>query len=118
MSKIEVSVGGAAGAERDAAARFISAWRRAERGENVHERHVAFESWEGLVRVLTPKRVELLRHLRRHPARSIRALSKAVGRDYSNVHADVGALAGAGLLDTSDGGVRADYDAIQTRIAL
>jgi len=38
-----------------------------------------------------------------------------------NVHADVGALAGAGLLDTlnaSDGGVRANYDAIQVRIAL
>jgi predicted transcriptional regulator len=54
------------------------------------------------------------------PARcpSIRALAKALGRDYSNVHADVQALTGAGLLDASSGGVRADYDAIETRIAI
>jgi predicted transcriptional regulator len=45
-------------------------------------------------------------------------LAKALGRDYSNVHADVQALAKAGLLDTSQKGVRADYDAIETRIAI
>jgi hypothetical protein len=39
-------------------------------------------------------------------------------RDYSNVHADVQALKAAGLLDTSDGGVHADYDAIETKIAI
>jgi len=49
---------------------------------------------------------------------SIRALAKALGRDYSNVHADVQALAAAGLLDTAGGGVRADYDAIETKIAI
>jgi predicted transcriptional regulator len=49
---------------------------------------------------------------------SIRALAKALSRDYSNVHADVKALAGAGLLDNSVKGVRADYDAIETRIAI
>jgi predicted transcriptional regulator len=48
----------------------------------------------------------------------VRALAKALERDYSNVHADVKALAGAGLLDASAGGVRADYDAIETRIAI
>jgi hypothetical protein len=36
----------------------------------------------------------------------------------SNVHADVQALAAAGLLDTADGGVQADYDVIETRIAI
>ena len=53
----------------------------------------------------------------RHPARSIRAVSQALGRDYSNVHADLRALADAGLLDTTGGGARANYDAIQTTIA-
>ena len=48
----------------------------------------------------------------------MRALAKALGRDYSNVHADVQALAAAGLLDTADGGVQADYDVIETRIAI
>jgi predicted transcriptional regulator len=69
-------------------------------------------------RALTGKRMELLRYVRRHDVASIRALAKALGRDYSNVHADVQALTGAGLLDASSGGVRADYDAIETRIAI
>jgi hypothetical protein len=54
----------------------------------------------------------------RHKVTSVRALAKALGRDYSNVHADVQALTAAGLLDATDGGVRADYDAIETKIAI
>jgi predicted transcriptional regulator len=42
-------------------ARAIDAWHRMEHGEAVHERHVGFETWETMVRVLTPKRLELLR---------------------------------------------------------
>ena len=45
------------------AQRFIDAWHRAERGEAVKEHHVSFESWQGLARVLTPTRLELLHHL-------------------------------------------------------
>ena len=62
--------------------------------------------------------MELLRYVRRHKVTSVRALAKALGRDYSNVHADVQALTAAGLLDTTDNGVHADYDAIETKIAI
>jgi predicted transcriptional regulator len=62
--------------------------------------------------------MELLRYVRRHEVTSVRALAKALGRDYSNVHADVQALTSAGLINPSDGGVRVDYDAIETRIAI
>jgi predicted transcriptional regulator len=113
---IKVTVGGVM--EEEASRRFIEAWHRAERGENFQERHLAFESWDVLSRVLTAKRMELLRYARRHTVTSIRALAKALGRDYSNVHADVQALTSAGLIDPSDGGVRVDYDAIETRIAI
>lgn len=116
MSKVKVTVGGAM--EQDASRRFVDAWRRAERGEKVDERHLAFESWDALARVMTGKRMELLHYVRRHEVSSVRALAKALGRDYSNVHADVQALAAAGLLDTADGGVQADYDVIETRIAI
>lgn len=116
MSKVKITVGGAM--EKEASRRFINAWHRAERGERFQERHLAFESWDALARVLTPKRMELLSYVRRHKVTSVRALAKALGRDYSNVHADVKALASAGLLDTYDGGVRADYDAIETKIAI
>jgi predicted transcriptional regulator len=116
MSNVKITVGG--DMEKDASRRFSEAWRRAQRGSKFHERHVAFESWDALARVLTGKRMELLRYVHRHNLTSIRALAKALGRDYSNVHADVQALTAAGLLDATEGGVRADYDAIETRIAI
>jgi len=116
MNEVKITVGGAI--EADAAAPFVDAWRRAERGERFSERHLAFESWDALARVLTSRRTELLRHVRRHDVASIRALAQALGRDYSNVHADVKALAAAGLLDMGRGAIRADYDAIETKIAI
>lgn len=116
MSDVNITVGGAF--EDEAARRFADAWHRAEHGETFSERHLAFESWEALSRVLTVRRMELLHHVRRHRVASIRALAKALGRDYSNVHADVRALVGAGLLDTTGDGLQADYDAIETKIAI
>jgi predicted transcriptional regulator len=116
MTDVRITVGGAI--EEDAARRFVDAWHRAERGESFRERHIAFENWEGLARLLTAKRMELLRFVRRHNVASVRALAKALSRDYSNVHADVQALAAAGLLDATEAGLRADYDAIETKIAI
>ncbi len=116
MSDVKITVGG--NMEDAASRRFVDAWHRAEGGETFRERHLAFESWDTLVRVLTGKRMQLLHYVRRHDVTSIRALAKALGRDYSNVHADVQALTAAGLLDATGGGVRADYDAIETKIAI
>jgi predicted transcriptional regulator len=64
MCDVKLTVGGAM--EEEASRRFINAWHRAERGESFHERHLAFESWEALARVLTGKRMELLRSVRRN----------------------------------------------------
>ena len=104
----------------DMGARFAEAWRRAERGETVQERHLSFDSFETLARTLTPRRLDLLRHIHRTPAASIAALARAVGRDYKRVPEDVEALAGAGLVEReADGtGLSAPYDAIRTTIAL
>jgi len=116
MSGVKITVGGKF--EEEASKRFTDAWHRAERGGKFHERYLAFESWDALTRTLTGKRVEILRHVRRHPVKSVRALAKALGRDYANVHADVQALKAAGLIDLTDAGMRADYDAIETKIAI
>jgi predicted transcriptional regulator len=116
MTELKITVGG--DFEKDAAHRFVDAWHRAERGEGFREHHLAFESWDALARVLTVKRLELLRYVRRHEVSSVRALAKALGRDYSNVHADVQALLAAGLLEHAENGLRADYDAIETKIAI
>lgn len=116
MSKVKITVGG--NIEKESSQRFVNAWRRASRGKPVRERHLAFESWAALSRVLTGKRLELLHHVRHNKVGSVRALAKALDRDYSNVHADVRALAEAGLLDLDKAGVRADYDAIETRVSI
>jgi predicted transcriptional regulator len=116
MSEVKITVGG--DIKSDASRRFIDAWHRAEHGETFRERHLTFESWEALARVLTNRRMELLRHVRGHEVGSIRALAKALGRDYSNVHADVQALTAAGLLDATSHGPRVTYDAIETRIPI
>jgi predicted transcriptional regulator len=116
MSNVRITVGG--NIKEQTSRSFIDAWHRAERGEIFNERHLAFENWDTLARVLTGKRMELLSYVRRNKVASVRALAKALNRDYSNVHADVKALAGAGLLEATASGVRADYDAIETKIAI
>lgn len=103
--------------------RFVDAWHRAERGELTAEnaeRHIGFETFELFARIMTPRRLELLRHVHRHPALSVRALAMALGRDYRRVHEDVQALVAAGLLDHDENGLRADYETVQmkTRLAL
>ncbi|MBM3569674.1 MAG: hypothetical protein FJX46_13090 [Alphaproteobacteria bacterium] len=115
-TKVGVSVGG--DLEGEATRGFIDAWHRAERGEKFRERHYAFENWRTLWRVLTGKRMEILGHVRRHRPASVRALAKALKRDYSNVHADVRALVDAKLMTATKAGLRADYDVIETKIKL
>jgi predicted transcriptional regulator len=115
MAETRVVVGGSLA--EDVAA-FLDAWRRAEQGENVDETVLAFESWEGLASVLTGERYRLLRHVHAHPEPSVSALARSLGRQYRRVHADVAALEDAGLLDRSNGEVRAKVDRITAEIRL
>ena len=115
MSDMKLIVGGAL--EDDAAA-FVDAWRRAEGGEAVHERVLAFESWDLLAKVLTGERYRLLKHLHAHPEPSISALAGSLGRQYRRVHADVAALEAAGLLARHGGEVRATADRLTADIRL
>jgi predicted transcriptional regulator len=112
--KKRIRVGGGL---QEAAQRVATAWRRAARGEKVEPQdNVTFASWSALAAVMTDKRHELLRHLHREPAPSIRALARALGRDYKRVHVDVEALTAASLVEQRGGLLRADYDEIQAVI--
>ena len=54
MADLKVHVGDTA---EDMGRRFSDAWRRAERGEAVSERHLSFDSFETLARILTPRTI-------------------------------------------------------------
>lgn len=116
MTRRKIYVGGTL---EDAARRVAEAWNKAARGEAVEpEDNVTFVSWSALSTVMTDRRHELLRHLHRAPAPSLRSLARDLGRDYKRVHADVAALAAVGLIRRDGRTLRADYSAIETRIML
>ena len=108
----------AGGSIEDDGAAFVDAWRRAERGEEVNEKVIAFESWEGLSSVLTGERYRLLRYVHKHPEPSVSALARALGRQYRCVHADVTALEEAGLIERANGMVKTTTGKIQAEILL
>jgi predicted transcriptional regulator len=53
-----------------------------------------------------------------HPEPSISALARALGRQYSRVHADVAALEAVGLIVRADGALRVTTDRIMADIRL
>jgi predicted transcriptional regulator len=75
--------------------------RRADAGEKMHEAdfELSFSTPAQLVSELSPKRMELLQVLKKAGPLSIRALAKMMGRNYSNVHADVQRLIEHGLIE-------------------
>ncbi|MDO3380257.1 HVO_A0114 family putative DNA-binding protein [Geoalkalibacter halelectricus] len=100
--------------------RFIDAWERAQAGEvQEAEVHLNFEDLAALLSVLTPRRLELLKVLRRQGPLSIRALSKHLERDYKNVHSDVRLLEDVGLVERNkQGALIAPWDAIDATLRL
>ena len=79
--------------------------RRVDAGEKMHEAdfELSFSTPAQLVSELSPKRMELLRVLKDAGPLSIRALAKLMGRNYSNVHADVRRLIEHGLIEKDAG---------------
>ena len=100
--------------------RFVDTWKRAERGEEIEPTiRLTYADLETMVRVLTPKRLELLRGLRQGGAMSVRALSKRLERNYKNVHTDVADLEAEGLISrTEEGLVEVLWDEIDARYRL
>ena len=78
---------------------FRTAWKATAAGKPVTPRQgTYFTSLEAARKVLTPRRLELLRAIRRDRPASISQLAQLLGRDFKNVHTDVQALARYGLV--------------------
>ena len=96
--KGEIKIG--IGDERETAQEFIEVWQRAEQREtpDAPVEQLYFPDLETLLRILTPRRMALLKALHALGAMSVRALSKELGRDYKNVHTDIQRLERIGLV--------------------
>ena len=93
--------------------------RRLDAGAKMHEGdlQLMFSTPAQLVLELSPKRMQLLQALKSAGPLSIRALAKLMGRNYSNVHADVGRLIEHGLIaKDSDDHVFVPWDDIVVRM--
>ena len=106
------------GTPEDMGRRFVDAWHRAERGEIVDETNITFRDLETLLTALTPKRLHLLRYVRRHEVRNVRALAAGLRRNYKNVHKDVEELTKLGLLCRTQEQVVAPYAEVDARFVL
>lgn len=114
MTKVNMHTGGI----DDMGRRFVDAWKRSAAGKRVNETHLTFLDLETMLATLSPKRLALLRHMRRNGPSSIKALAGALGRDYKNVHSDVQALLAAGLLVKDGLRIVAPWDEVNARMAL
>ncbi len=105
---------------REAAAqRVIAAWKRAETGDVAPERHLSFADYAAFTKIVTPRRHELLKALRKSGPLSVRALSMLVKRDYKSVHVDVAKLIEIGLIDRTDSGlVEVTWDELTAKLSL
>ena len=102
----------------EALKRFARAWRSASSGKRT-DATIGLGSIAELTALLSPKRMELLRHVAQSPGLSIRGLAQALGRDYKNVHTDVAELEARRLLERDRTGlVTAPYDELIIRAAL
>jgi predicted transcriptional regulator len=100
MAKLEIEVGTTL---RDALGEFGDAWKTHAADKRIATtQKVSFVDWRAFSAVMTPKRYELIRHLRREPAASVRALARALARDVKRVHEDVVVLAELGLIDRDE----------------
>lgn len=116
QQKIDIGVSTA----KESYQRFIDAWHKAESGDvSDVEIHLNFEDLETLISVLTTKRLELLKTLKKQGPMSVRALSKALERDYKNVHVDTAALEAVNLIQRdAEGQVLAPWDVIDAQLSL
>jgi predicted transcriptional regulator len=105
---------------------FRATWKAVAAGKKVTPRRgTYFTSLEAARKVLTPKRLQLLRMIRQDRPDSVYQLARLVRRDFKNVHADLQALAVYGLvsLERTQTGrrttvPRVPFSAIEFRIAM
>ncbi len=107
--------------ERESALNFVKVWHAARVGKKLREpvERLYFPDLTTLLQHLTPRRLAALRTLHDSGAVSVRALSKALRRDYKNVHRDVQTLERIGLVTrTKEGLICMPWESVVAEIPL
>lgn len=84
-----------------------------EGGTSERSAGLSFSSYDTMHRVLSPKRLAIVKAMSGQGPLSIREIARRVGRDFKGVHTDVTALLDAGVIDRTERGVIFPYDAIR-----
>ncbi len=95
---------------------FVRVWHS---GKAEKSARISFATPELLWKVLTAKRLELLKALCGAGPVSIREAARRAGRDVKAVHGEVTALLNAGVIDrTDDGRIVFPYEAVRVEFVL
>ena len=84
-----------------ALAGFRTAWTS---GKAETSAHIGFSTWELMHKVLSPKRLEIVKAMTGAGPLSMREVARRVGRDFKGVHTDVRLLVEAGVVDKDERG--------------
>ena len=84
-----------------ALAGFAGAWKS---GKGDVSAHIGFETWELMHKVLSPKRLEIVRAMAGAGPLSMREVARRVGRDFKGVHSDATLLLETRVIDKDDQG--------------
>jgi len=86
-------------------ARALRAAKKADAGKPVKaDYHLDFDSMTSLFSDITPARMQVIEISKHLGPLSVYALAKAIGRNYSNVHRDVGKLLELELMARNESG--------------
>ena len=98
---------------------FIDTWKKAEKElcPASHNETIYFTDVSTLLKILSKKRLELLRKLQANPGISIYELAKQLHRQYKNVYDDVTLLRQNALIDNHNG-LLVPYTKIRAEIML
>ena len=78
---------------------FARTWKALESGKRIKgEKGIYFDSIDTMRRVLTNKRLLVLKTVRKHHPKSVYELAKQLGRDLKNVNQDLRLLSDIGLV--------------------
>lgn len=121
MTKRKITV--KTGSLEEAAKEFVNVWHQVETGNTTKAtpiEKISFTDPRLLFKTLTTRRWELLNYLHEQGKMSIRSLSNALHRDYSNVHQDVKILTLLGLIlkDDEDNKYYVPWEMIVTEFSL